>query len=262
MHLRNRLWTEIFNFVAVLSLTDNQHFEPMQAALELCGPEAVLSSICVAIKDCNAELRMGAIGCLAFLLSQEIQKDSLGRSNVSLQAVLDTTLTQTSRGNKHNLREVISDINKLSLRSANVHSRKPTEHEEVLITYDKKADRGFEEEEIAVGEELCSVLLHLFIAYSYNRSRKNRKLAEDKDLITSALTNLLCVSNTAKKIALKENLPETTLMVLKELYVRLNLQPFELFKNQIDRERKVCNKMLKHALAYFILRRLAIIALC
>ncbi|XP_053987608.1 rotatin [Hylaeus volcanicus] len=237
--LRNRLWTEAFNFIAVLSLTENQHFESVQTALELCGLEAVLSSICIAIKDTNTELRMSAIGCLAFFLSQEIQKDSLGKSNTSLQTAIDTTLIQTSTDSRNNLKEVISNINKLSLRSASGHSRRSNENDDILIIYDKAADREVGKEDVAIGEELCGVLLHLFIAHNYNRSKKNRKLSEDKDLITSALTNLLCVSNTAKKFALEENLPATTLMILKELYVRLNLQPFEFFKNQIDRNKKI-----------------------
>ncbi|XP_043258441.1 rotatin [Colletes gigas] len=236
--LRNRLWTESFNFIAVLSLTDNQHFESVQTALESCGPEAILSSICIAMRDSNVELRMSAIGCLAFFLSLEIQKDSLGKSNISLQTVMDNTLIRTSSDNRNNLREVISNINKLSLRSASAHSRKSNENEDVVIIYDNALDLEVEKE-VAIGEELCSVLLYLFIAHNYNRSKKNRKLTEDKDLITSALTNLLCVSSAAKKFALEEHLPETTLMILKELYVRLNLQPFELFKNQIDRERKI-----------------------
>nr|XP_031848371.1 rotatin isoform X1 [Nomia melanderi] len=238
--LKTRFWTEIFNFIAVLSLTDNQHFEAIETALELSDPNAVFVSICAAIKDSNVELRMSAVGCLAFLISLDIQKDFLGKSNVSLQTVIDTTLIQTSSDSRNNLREIISDINKLSLRSASAHSKKPVEDEDILLIYDKATDdRDYEQEEIPIGEELCGVLLHLFIVYNYNRSKKNRKLNEDKDLITSALTNLLCVSNAAKKFALEENLPETILMILKELYVRLSLQPFELFKNQMERERKV-----------------------
>ncbi|XP_076653624.1 rotatin homolog anastral spindle 3 isoform X2 [Halictus rubicundus] len=236
--LKNRLWAEIFNFIAVLSLTENQHFEAIQTALELSDPSAVLLSICTAIKDPNVELRMSAIGCLAFLLSLEIQKDFLGKSNVSLQSVIDTTFIQTSSDSRNNLREIISDINKLSLRSANAHSKKPPENEDILLIFDKATDREFEKQEIPVGEEVCGVFLHLFIVHNYNRSKKNRKLNEDKDLITGALSNLLCVSNTAKRFALEENLPETILMILKELYVRLNLQPFELSKNQMERERK------------------------
>ncbi|XP_015437120.1 PREDICTED: rotatin [Dufourea novaeangliae] len=236
--LKNRLWAEIFNFIAVLSLTDNQHFETIQTALELSDPKKVFSSICTAIKDSNVELHMSAIGCLAFLLSLDIQKDSLGKSNVSLQTVIDTTLVQTSNGKKNNLREIITDINKPSLRSTNANSRRSTENEDILLIYDKVTDNEFQKGEILIGEELCGVLLNLLIVHNYNKSKKNRKI-QDKDLITSALTNLLCVSNTAKKFALEEHLPETILLILKELYVRLNLQPFELFKNQMERERKI-----------------------
>ncbi|XP_024221639.1 rotatin isoform X2 [Bombus impatiens] len=237
--VRNKLWTEIFNFIAILSLTENQHFETIQNALELRGPEAVLSSICVAMKDSNPELRISAIGCLAFLLSQEIEKDSSGKSSISLQSIMDTPLTRLSNDNKNNLKEITSDVNTFSLQSTNMHSTKSNGNKDPPLISEKPADYEVEGNEIAMSKELCNILLHLFIAHNYNRSKKNKKLNEDKDLIISALTNLLCVSNTAKQVALEENLPDTTLMILKESYVRLNLQPFELFKNQIDREKKI-----------------------
>lgn len=237
--LRNKLWTEIFNFIAILSLTENQHFESIQTALELCGPEIVLSSICVAMKDSSPELRISAISCLAFLLSQEIQKDSLGKSNISLQLVIDTRSIKSLTGNRNDLGEIISDVNKLSLQNVNIYSSKSNGNKDIPLISEKVTDCEVEKKEIVMSEELCNILLQLFIAHNYNKSKKNKKLNDDKDLITSALTNLLCVSNIAKKVALREHLSETVLMILKELYVRLNMQPFELFKNQIDREKKV-----------------------
>lgn len=242
--LRNKLWTEVFNFIGILSLTENQHFETIQAALELRGPETVFSSICIAMKDSDPELRISAIGCLTFLLSQEIQKDSLGKSSISVQLIIDTPLTQLSNDNENNLRGIISDVNKLSLRSFNVHLTKSNGNEDPPLIPEKATICEIERNEVAISEELCNVLLRLFIAYNYNKSKRNKKLNEDKELIISALTNLLCVSNAAKKVALEGNLPETILMTLKESYVRLNLQPFELFKNQIDREKKVIRLML------------------
>ncbi|XP_006614220.1 rotatin isoform X1 [Apis dorsata] len=237
--LRNKLWTEIFNFIAILSLTENQHFESIQTALELCGPEIVLSSICIAMKDSSPELRISAISCLAFLLSQEIQKDSLGKSNISLQLVIDTPSIKSLTGNRNDLREIISDVNKLSLQNVNIYSSKSNGNKDIPLISEKISDCEVEKKEIIMSEEFCNILLQLFIAHNYNKSKKNKKLNDDKDLITSALTNLLCVSNIAKKVALRENLSETVLMILKELYVRLNIQPFELFKNQTDREKKI-----------------------
>lgn len=196
------------------------------------------------MKDSNPQLRISAIGCLTFLLSQEIQKDSLGKSSISVQLVIDTPLARLSNDNETNLRGIISDVNKLSLRSLNARSTKSSGNEDPPLISEKAAICDMERNEIAISEELCNVLLHLFIAYNYHKSKRNKKLNEDKELIISALTNLLCVSNTAKKVALEENLPETILMILKESYVRLNLQPFELFKNQIDREKKVIRLML------------------
>lgn len=238
IHLRNRLWTEIYNFIAVLSLTEDQHFETIQSALELCGAETVMASICLAIKDSTMDLRMSAISCLAFLLSQEIQEDSLGRSSVSLQRVIDTSARCNVTENKSDsiLRDVISNVNKLSIRDANVYSRKSSESEKDLRASHSTDDKAASQEQITIGSELCELLLHLFIAHSYTKSKKNCKQSEDKDLIVGALTNLLCVSKEAKRTALRGNLPETALMILKEQYVKLNLQPFELYKKQAERK--------------------------
>ncbi|XP_011873858.1 PREDICTED: rotatin isoform X2 [Vollenhovia emeryi] len=235
IYLRNRLWTEIYNFVAVLTLTEDQHFEAIQSALELCGPETVMASVCFAIKDSMTDLRMSAISFLAFLLSHEIQRDSLGRSDTSLlQTVLDTNVAHVSIESKDgSLRDVISNVNKLSIRNANVHSRKSNESERDLLTKD---DQLPNQGQTTIGGELCGLLLHLFIAHSYAKSKKSSKQSQDKDLIVGALANLLCVSKKAKQTALRGSLPETALMILKELYVKLNLQPFELYKKQAEKK--------------------------
>ncbi|KAL6436580.1 hypothetical protein ACFW04_004801 [Cataglyphis niger] len=235
MYLRNRLWTEIYNFIAILSLTEDQHFEAIQSALELCGPEIAMASIYFAIKNSAKDLRMSAISCLAFLLSQEIQKDSLGKNSVSLlRTTLDTVLdTRVARkGKDGNLRDVILSVNKLSIRDANVHSKKSNESEKNLHSEDESSNQ----EHITIGGELCGLLLHLFIAHNYAKSKRDYKQSEDKDLIVGALTNLLYVSKEAKCTALQSKLPETALMILKELYVKLNLQPFELYKKQIEKK--------------------------
>lgn len=242
-HLRNRLWTEIYNFVAVLSLTEDQHFEAIQSALDLCGAETVMTSICLAIKDSTTDLRMSAISCLAFLLSQEIQKDSLGRSSVSLQAVIDTSARSVAalddKSNDGILRDVISSVNKLSIRDANAYStRRSNESEKDSRSAPRPTDDKAPASQglMTMGSELCELLLQLFIAHSYAKSKRSCKQSEDKDLIVGALTNLLCVSKEAKRTALRDNLPETALMILKEQYVKLNLQPFELYKKQAERK--------------------------
>lgn len=94
---------------------------------------------------------------------------------------------------------------------------------------------------ITIGGELCELLMHLFIAHNYATSKKNCKQLEDKIVVVAAFTNLLYLSKTAKRKALEVvDLPETALMILKELYVQLNLHPFEIYKKQA--ERKVRNQ--------------------
>lgn len=197
-----------------------------------------MASIYLAIKDSTIDLRMSAISCLTFLLSQEIQKDSLGRSSVSLQTVIDTSVRCIAAEDKSNgiLRDVISSVNKLSIRDANAYSRKSNENEKDSRASGPTDDKAASQEQITIGSELCELLLHLFIAHSYTKSKKSCKQSEDKDLIVGALTNLLCVSREAKRTALQGNLSETALMILKEQYVKLNLQPFELYKKQAQRK--------------------------
>lgn len=246
IYLRNRFWIEVYNFLAVLSLTENQHLETMQTALELYNPEIIINSIYEAMKNSASELQMSAIGCLAFLLSQELQKD-VKKGSFSLKNVLDTSNTSLAIKNNDNytMQQVLSNVNKLSIRNSNLHGRKSNEEEfqKVAIVNNKT---------ITIGSEICKILLHLFIAHSYAKTKKADKQSRDKDLIVGALTNLLCVSDEAKNIAIEENLLETSLMMLKELYVKLNLQPFELYRSQTDREKKV-HPLLHEVNAIFVL---------
>lgn len=230
----------------MLSLTEDQHFEAIQSALELCGAEMMMTSICFAIKNSTTDLKMSAISCLAFLLSQEIQKESLGKNNVSLRTVIDTYSVGCNaefENKADNLRDVISSMNKLSIRDANAHFKKHlNENGNDSHTIDNKIS-GRENNINTIGNELCGLLLHLFIVYNYAKSRKNCKQSEDKDLIIGALTNLMCVSKEAKRTALRGNLPETALMILKELYVKLNFQSFELYKKQAEKKVRDANVM-------------------
>ena len=248
-YLRNRLWIEVYNFLAVLSQTENQHFEHIQTALELSSPEMVINAIYEAMMNSASDLQMSAIGYFAFLLSQELQQDA--GKGVSLKFVLDTSLKFISDENKEfTLREVLSNVNKLSIRNSNIHNRKSNEKEDSKITIDATKSQN-KNQKFTLGSEICKILLHLFLAHSYAKTKKADKQSKDKDLIVGALTNLLCVSEEAKKVAINEGLLETSLMMLKELYVKLNLQPFELYRSQTDREKKVfSNSFIKK---YFLM---------
>ncbi|RLU27556.1 hypothetical protein DMN91_001360 [Ooceraea biroi] len=236
IYLRNRLWTEIYNFVTALSLMENQHFETIQSALESCTPAKILASICFAIQDSTTDLRMSAISCLAFLLSLEIQNfrndcqdDFQEKNKFFSRTLLDTTLTRAKASNfvDDNPEKTKTDF---YFCASNSYPRS-REGDCVKVYINEPSN-----EKQTIGGELCKVLLHLFTAYNYTKSKKNSKQAEDKGLVIGALANLLCVSKTAKQIALQNNLPETALMILKELYVKLNLQPFELYKKQAEKK--------------------------
>lgn len=211
---------------------ENQHSESIRSALELCEPERILVSICFAIKDSTTDLRMSAISCLAFLLSLEIQKDFQEKDDIFLRTLLDTTVMhfkafEFTSNSSEKVRLDMSKPNKNMKTYSNISNKSEK---------DDTTDNKSLNEKQTIGSELCELLLHLFTVYNYAKSKKNSKQAEDKDLVTGALTNLLCVSKEAKKTALRNNLPETALMILKELYVKLNLQPFELYKKQAEKK--------------------------
>ncbi|XP_012272783.1 rotatin isoform X2 [Orussus abietinus] len=240
IYLRNRLWTEVFNFFVALSITEGQHFEPIQTALELCGPEVVLTSICMAMKSSTWDLRMSAIAALAFLLSSDIQREAAEKDGPSLlQHVLDTIqFSPRDCIEENDMRDVLSKVNELSIRSANAHTkRSATNEDEARARNDRLSSNR--QEYTTVGSEICRSLLQLYLAHNYAKSKKNHKQSKDKDIVVGALTNLLCISSEAKRTALEENLVETSLILLKEFYVKLNFQSFELYKNQSDRDKKM-----------------------
>jgi len=173
---------------------------------------------------------MSAISCLVFLLSLEIQKISQEKEDTFLGTMLDNIVILKPEYNNSSEKDDLS-TSKLK-KSVKTDSSTSNKSEEDVCTTDKEIFKQKQK----IGGELCEVLLHLFIAYNNAKSKKNSKQAEDKNLIIDALTNLLCISEEAKKTALQNNFPEIALMALKELYVKLNSQPYELYKKQMEKK--------------------------
>lgn len=243
-YLHKSLTTEVYNFLSILSLTENggQHMEAIVSSAELeSGTEKMLISICRSMKDCHRELRMASIGCLAFLLSLEIRRRSEEGENpkarkngdfggITISDYLDNCLVTCSdfiSDENYEFRKVLSSLNKLSVaQSCDNSSRITTTHGS--------------EEKIHMGSEMSKILIHLFIAHNYAKSMKETpNISKDKDVIVGALSNLLCLSKAAKKTALLENLGETCLLLLKELHTEFTLQPYQLYKTRSNREKKV-----------------------
>jgi len=209
---------------------ENKHFETIRSALELCQG-TVLTSIYFAIKNSETDLRMSAISCLVFLLSLEIQKTFQEKEDTFLGTMLDNIVVLKPEYTDNSSEKDGLGASKLK-KNIKTDSSISNKSEEDVFTTDKEILKQKQK----IGGELCEVLLHLFTAYNYAKSKKNSKQAEDKDLVIDALTNLLCISEEAKKTALQNNFPETALMALKELYVKLNSQPYELYKKQMEKK--------------------------
>ncbi|CAG5088137.1 Similar to RTTN: Rotatin (Homo sapiens), partial [Cotesia congregata] len=233
--LHNKLSTQVFNFLSILSLTENQHVESLRTAIEIAAPEMVIKSICNAINHSDVELRMSGVACLAFLLSQEIAREDQIKCGIpSLGAVLDSTFTHTiNHQTDSNLREVLSDVNKLALKTSSKHSKTFYNSDDGGCTDSNESQKC-----IPIGSELCKSLIHLLIAHNYAKSNTNTKRARDKDLIIAALSNLLCVSDKAKNTALEDNLAGTCILILKELYYELNLHPHHVHRTQLERDKR------------------------
>lgn len=196
------------------------------------------------MKDSLPELRMSSIGCLASLLSQEIQRsidDEIEKKNIihesaelSLSSVLDTTLVISSNSlhnDDYQLRQVLSSINKLSVAKNSIGT--PSSEQENTNGRER-------EHSVPLGCEISKNLIHLFIAHNYAKSKNLSNFTRDKDIVSGALTNLLCLSVEAKKTALRENLGETCLMILKECHTEFTLQPYQIHETKTNREKKVC----------------------
>lgn len=184
--------------------------------------------MCNIIKNSKSDFGMSALGFLAFLLSQEMQKDCEENKATLLKEVLDTKQSTESNGDEE---QAASNANKSPTKSALgvISIEHPTDHNKNVATVD----------EMFVGADICKVLISLFIGFQYTKTVQKSKQSSDKDVVTVALTNLLCVSMEAKKLAIMENFPTTCLMVLKEIYVKLNSVPIQTYKSQTGREQKV-----------------------
>ncbi|XP_074116184.1 rotatin homolog anastral spindle 3 [Cotesia typhae] len=235
--LHNKLSTQVFNFLSILSLTENQHVESLRTAIEIAAPEIIIKSICNAINHSDIELRMSGVACLAFLLSQEIAREDQIKCGIpSLGAILDSTFTHTinHQTDSNNLREVLSDVNKLALKTSSKNSKTYYNSDDVGCIDSNQSQKC-----IPIGSELCKSLIHLLIAHNYAKSNTNTKRARDKDLIIAALSNLLCVSDKAKSTALEDNLTGTCILILKELYYELNLHPHHVHRTQLERNKRL-----------------------
>ncbi|XP_011308952.1 rotatin [Fopius arisanus] len=87
-------------------------------------------------------------------------------------------------------------------------------------------------ENVKAGARICQVLVELLVAYNYAKKRISR----DKELVMGTLANLLCVSREAKDEAERQNLGMTSVMILKELFTEISLQPHH---KRGEREKKM-----------------------
>ena len=230
--LRNRLASEIFKFFVALSLTMNQHFDSIQAAMASCNIESFVCTLCNIIRNSKSELGTSAISCLAFLLSQEMKINGQVDKGTLLREALDTKHDyETENSWDVELQEAATVTNNVRnvIGAASIENAVEENQNEC-------------DNRLTIGADICNVLINLFVAHNYAKAKKNKQL-NDKEIVTVALTNLLFVSTEAKKAAIVESFPTTIVMVLKEMYVKINslpMQTFQTYKCQNGEKVKDC----------------------
>ncbi|XP_034951407.1 rotatin [Chelonus insularis] len=231
IHLYNKLSIAVFTFFSALSSTESQNDEALKNAIEIVGLNIVVESIYDAInQNVDTELRMSAIACLSFLLSKEI----MNRENAIEEAEakeIEMKDKQEKCNNEaigyNSFLEVSTTLSTTFILRSSICIKNDDSDDNDASTEDKNN----EAQQITLSSGICKILIHLLIAHNYaNKSNFNVQRSKDKNIIIGALTNLLSISIDAKNSAIEENLSKISIMILKELYTELNLQPFNNIK--------------------------------
>lgn len=121
-------------------------------------------------------------------------------------------------------------------KSSSLQSLFDTKHPTNLHVNSKDADFLNNKEEVCSypGGDICKILLHL---YEMSNLKVSKDLIKKKGIILSSLTAILCVSQEAKKVALKSDLFHTIIKQLKEFGLRLSLESVDCLRRVLDKKR-------------------------
>jgi hypothetical protein len=216
IYLRNRLWSEIFKLLSVLTLSENrsQSSDHSDEALKIltetideAGKRAFIGTLCEATKSLTFnDLQSSALVSLTSLLGVESQRvfekapSSRFSESSSLQNLLDTVRTSP---------KVLTD---------RIDSCREVEGGEVA------------------GAEICKILLNL---YELCNLKASKDLVKKKSTITATLTSVLCVSQEAKKHAFGAGLPTVIIKQLKDFHLKLSLESVDCLRRVLEKKR-VC----------------------
>ncbi|XP_066146267.1 rotatin isoform X2 [Euwallacea fornicatus] len=271
LYIRNKLWSEIFNLIAILleSFNDDdvspKKIEGLSIILETIeqtGVEQFLDTLCESLGNIGSnDLQNSTLTLLVSLLRVECdvamnKTDKSVSMNYSIQNILDTVrspktvIMATFRDNFDNIRKDKTSSLKTPYDLSRFNRNKDNLLEEayfgqVIKHMRSESEEGSEisiidnvEDALMVGAELCKILIYLFDIITIKLTGDGQ-INKKKSLVIAALTGILCISQEAKRVALEKHLLETTIKELREFHIKLSLESVENLRRVQDKKRIV-----------------------
>ncbi|XP_066247682.1 rotatin [Euwallacea similis] len=271
LYIRNKLWSEIFNLIAVLleSFNDDdisprkiEGLSIISETIEQTGVEQFLDALCESLGSVGSnDLQNSTLILLVSLLRVECdvamnKTHEFISMNYSIENILDTVrspktvIMATFRDNFDDMRKDKTSSLKTSYDSGRFNRNKSNLLEEAYFGQVIKHMRPESAEEsdisiidnsedaLMVGAELCKILIYLFDIITI-KITGDGQINKKKSLVIAALTGILCISQEAKRQALEKHLLETTIKELREFHIRLTLESVENLRRVQDKKRIV-----------------------
>lgn len=271
VYLRNKLWSEIFNLTAVMlngfgeentpvSRRNIESLSIISDSIMENGIEIFLDALCESLSGIgtNDLQDTSLISLIAILriechvaLENPAQKTSLDHSIESLLDTVRTPRTVLMSSYRDNIENLEPNRKQPGLTKQTLNhfgKYRSTVLEELYFgkSLPVKPSESIEDIEISfinnnsdalmAGAELCKILLYLYEICNI-KVPKNNKFVMKKELVTSALSGILCISQEAKKFAIQKGLMEVIVKELREHHIKLSLESVESMRRVQDKKR-------------------------
>jgi hypothetical protein len=234
IYLRNRLWSEIFKLLSVLTLSENrsQSSDHSDEALKIltetideAGKRAFIGTLCEATKSLTfngTDVSHSSPQCPHFFFVADLQSSAL----VSLTSLLGVESQRVFEKAPSSRFSESSSLQNL-LDTVRTSPKALTDR----IDSCREVEGGG-----VAGAEICKILLNL---YELCNLKASKDLVKKKSTITATLTSVLCVSQEAKKHAFGAGLPTVIIKQLKDFHLKLSLESVDCLRRVLEKKR-VC----------------------
>ncbi|KAL1501895.1 hypothetical protein ABEB36_007134 [Hypothenemus hampei] len=231
LYLRNKLWKEIFQLIAIfLEIQPEDEVSNtlsiIHETIQSTGLDNFLEALCESLTNPEFnELQNASLKLLVAILRAECHIAFTEPTNQTLKDLLDSTATpkkiylgpKPQTHSKHILRHVFFE---------------PTSKEVELNLVDS------EEDSLMIGADLCRILLYLYEVVELQGQGDGQKIIK-KTTIIQALSGLLSLSFEAKTYALNCNFLNIIVKDLMDFHIKLSLESVETLRRVQERKRLV-----------------------